>query len=228
MNIHLHNAKAEASLQSMNFFDNNAEWQAYLKENPDKEKLMLASPEDRFKDGKSAIDCFREAVEYIPRSLIGRPLQTYLARNLICLLTQEKKNRVLDYGCGAGNMSFLFAQAGFHVDALDVEGEITDFLKWRVQRHFQRINVLNEVTELKKYDLVMLFNVLEHLMNPMWVLERITESLETGGILAMLFNTHGHGLDIVTWEQWESELKPYLLANFDIMQDTDGMIFRKK
>ncbi len=226
--MNLHNAKAESYLRGMKFFDFEAEWNAYLSEYPEIKGKLLHSLEDRFVEGVKAIDVFREAVEYIPRSLKGRTMQTYIARKLMAVLNEEKKSRVLDYGCGAGNMGVMFSQVGFEVDVLEVEGVFTDFLKWRVARHFLPITVLNETSELKQYDLVLLFNVLEHLMEPMTVLKRISDSLVSGGYLAMLFNTHNEGLDIVSMETWEKELKPFVLDNFKVVENTDNMVYQKK
>lgn len=227
MQINLHNAKAEAYLRNMTFFDDKSEWEEYLKENPHLRGTLKDSPEDRFIDGKSAVDVFREATEYIPRSLIGRPLQTYIARQMIGELNQEKKNTVLDYGCGAGNVGLMFAHLGFDVDLVEVNGVITDFLRWRVKKHNLKVNVLAEEDPIRKYDLVILFNVLEHLMKPKFVLERITEALNQGGYLAILFNTHGHGLDIVSREYYEKELHPILQTKYEIVHETDETIYKK-
>lgn len=227
MQINLHNAKAEAGLRNMQFFNSGALWEEYLEENQHLRSLMLASPEDRFTDGKQAVDVFRDAVEYIPRSLIGRPLQTYLVRKLMHVLNEEKKYRVLDYGCGAGNVGFMFAQLGFQTTLVEVNGVITDFLRWRIDKAHLPITLLTEDEPLEKYDLVTLFNVLEHLQEPLHVLQRIHASLLENGYLAMLFNTHEHGLDIVSHDTWERILKPFLLAHFTVVIDTDQMLYQK-
>lgn len=227
MQINLHNSKAEAGLRNMQFFNADKEWQEYLQQNPHLETNMLASPEDRFIDGKFAIEVFREAVEYIPRSLIGRPLQTYLTRKLMHVLNEEHKYRVLDYGCGAGNVGFMFAQLGFQTTLVEVQGVLTDFLRWRINKYHLPITLLTEEEPLGQYDLVTLFNVLEHLQEPLHVLQRIHKALPENGYLAMLFNTHEHGLDIVTRDTWERILKPFLLAHFTVVPDTDEMLYQK-
>lgn len=229
--INLHNSKALAGLCNMVFPDSDLEWKAYCEEFPERVKDLrsMNGAEERFAEGNiTAIEVFRKTIEYMPRSLIRRPLQTFLARQLMYQLTEEKKNRVLDYGCGAGNMGLLFAQAGFDTTLLEVEGEHTHFLRWRVKKHYLQAKVLGDEDELGKYDLVMLFNVLEHLMEPKKVLERITNSLDKDGYFCLMFNTGKGGLDIVSWEIWEKELKPYLLENFDIVPDTDECLYRRK
>lgn len=228
--INLHNSKAEARLRNIKNTLNDVEWGEYLAEHPEfiPELEKYQGPDERYVDGKTAIEVFRESIEYMPRSLLTRPLQVYFVRKMMYLLNEEKRWRVLDYGCGAGNVGIMFGQLGFDVDLLEVEGVHTEFLKWRVKKHFLDINVLGEEDKLGQYDLVTFFNVLEHTMDPMHVLERITNSLVKGGYLAMLFNSHGDGLDVTTMKTWEKTLQPYVLQHFTIMPNTDNMVYVKK
>lgn len=226
--IDFKNAKAWAVESQMTFLDDVKEWQAYLKENPYLEQEMRYSIEDRFKEGVKAIDCFRQGVEYIPRSLIGRSYHYYIGRKLMELLANERKSRVLDYGCGAGNMGLMFAMAGFATNFLEVEGVQTDFLKWRVERHFLKSKVLTEQSQLGEYDLVIFFNVMEHLEQPLEVLKRIHKAIAAGGYLALMCNTTGKGLDVVSQGVYERELMPFIKENFKLLANTDEMVYQKK
>lgn len=226
--ILLHLIKQNSAKFPFTFFDDKAEWNAYIKEYPELLSQFAESPDARYTGG-STIDVFSKAVEYIPRSLLPRPYQYWLAQRMIGLLNSENKGRVLDYGCGAGNMGMVFAHAGFKVDFLEVEGVITDFLKWRVNRHFLKSNIFTHNQELgeSQYDLVSLLNVVEHLDKPLETLQKITKSLSVGGYLLMICNTSGEGLDIVSPETLERVLKPYILSKYRLIPDTDDMLYQK-
>lgn len=227
--IDLSNSKAIARQTSFSFFDDHAEWKQYSKEFPNRVAKAKSSPEERF-NGKTTAEAFAEAVEYAERSLIPRPLQYFFARKLIGLLQEEKKSMVLDYGAGAGNMGMIFAMAGFHTNFVEVEGALTHFIRWRLERHFIRSWVFGHNDDLDEnvYDLVCMQNVLEHLDHPMEVLQKLTKAMKKGAYFLITFNSSGEGLDVVSMSTYEKELRPYLLRNFTIVSNTDGMLFKKK
>lgn len=227
--ISLQSTKKNSSSFPFKFFNDILEWQTYTSEYPELLTQIAPSPDSRF-TGDKAIDVFMKAVEYIPRSLIPRPYQYWLGQRMIGFLNDEKKGRVLDYGGGAGNMGMMFAHAGFTVDFLEVEGVITDFLRWRVKRHFLTSRVFGHDKELgiNQYDFVSLLNVVEHLDNPMETVQRITKALAPGGYLLMICNTSGKGLDVVSVDTLENVIKPYLLTEYTLVENTDSMLYRKK
>ena len=216
----IHYFKVMAHFYKMVLFDDGKEWEEYSRQYPDRVSKAVADIEDRLKDGKSPIECFSEGVEYVRRSLTGRHRQYLIVRRLIYLLTGKEKSRVLDFGCGVGNAGMLFAHAGFDVDLLDVEGVITDFLKWRVDRHFLKCR-MNQDSPLGRYDLVVMFNVLEHLERPLAVLKRITKSLDAGGYFLFSFSTAFSGLDIVSQSTFDKKLMPYILDKYVAVNKPD-------
>lgn len=226
--ISLHLTKQSSAQFPFSFFDDKTEWDAYIKEYPELLSQFAESPDARYTGG-STIDVFSKAVEYIPRSLLPRPYQYWLAQRMIGLLNEENKGRVLDYGCGAGNMGMVFAHAGFKVDFLEVGGVITDFLQWRVNRHFLKSSVFTHSQPLGQgnYDLVSLLNVVEHLDNPLETVQKITDALSVGGYLLMICNTSGEGLDVVSPDTLNNIVKPYILSHYKLIPDTDDMLYQK-
>jgi 2-polyprenyl-3-methyl-5-hydroxy-6-metoxy-1,4-benzoquinol methylase len=228
MKINLEKGKYKSSIFPFRFFDNDSEWKTYADQFAAVIITAVGDIEDRFKG--TSTDVFAKAVEYIPRSLIGRSYQHWIAHRLIGLMNEENKGIVLDYGCGAGNMGMIFAHAGFTVDFAEVKGVITDFLQWRVLRHFLKSKVFTHEDDLgeNKYDLVCMQNVMEHLDQPMQVLQKLCKSIKSGGYFLITCNTSGKGLDVVSQETIDKVLMPYLLSNFNKIPETDDMLYQKK
>lgn len=228
MTINLQNGKYKSTLFPFEFFDDDSEWEAYKKEFPDIVATAIDDPEKRFTG--SSTEVFKKAVEYIPRSMIGRKYQYWIVHRLLTLMIEENKGKILDYGCGAGNMGMMFAHTGFSVDFSEVEGVITDFLKWRVSKHFLRSRILTHEQDLgeNQYDLVIMQNVIEHLDNPLEVLQKVIRSIKVGGYFFMTCYTTGKGLDVVNAETLNKVLMPLILNNFIEIEGADNMLYRKR
>ncbi len=205
------------------------EWDDYLKENPDLKDLSSATPDDLYRDGHSPVQCFTKSIHYAQRSLGSRDWKTYIVRKMMALMESEKRNTVLEYGCGAGQVGIMFAMMGYDVSFLDIKGVQTDFLAWRLNRRYLDSRVIRHDGELtdEKYDLVTLIDVLEHTEDPMYVLNRIIKTTKQGGYLILTFNSTGEGLDLVSYERWEEELKPFILKNYESVCKV-GSLYRKK
>ncbi len=229
--INFKEARGSINATKFVFFDYAKLWSEYCKQFPDRIAEAVRSPEDRFVPGQmKTIEVFSKAIEYIPRSLKGRPKWHYFARELVGLLSEEHKYRVLDYGAGAGNMGTIFAMLGFQTDFLEVEGVLTDFLKWRVDKYALTSKVFSQNDNIgtKTYDLISFLDVLEHLDEPLETLEKITKALVKGGYLFISFNSEGKNLDVVSWDRFNQELKPYIEEHFVEVADSSSFLYRKK
>ena len=208
------------------------EWEDYMAEFPDKRNKFVLDDEGqpnietRFaKGGTTALECFSQGIEYCLRSMMPRGYTWLYAREIMADLS-EKKNKVLDYGCGAGNFGLLFALMGFNVDFLDVEGEITDFVKWRLKKRYLNCRVLNEKDKLTEtYDLVNCWTVIEHIENYKEVIEIVCNAVKPNGLLFFVTSTEESGLDVMpkTGETWVRE---FIKERFE--EVTGGILFRKK
>jgi 2-polyprenyl-3-methyl-5-hydroxy-6-metoxy-1,4-benzoquinol methylase len=103
-------------------------------------------------------------------------------KRLELLLEQRQLGHLLEIGCGTGGFLRL-AEQHFDVECID----ISKYAIESIRPHFgERVKVHNvELHPLPKeqYDVVVAYNILEHLRHPQKVVERIFNSLKTGGLM---------------------------------------------
>jgi len=122
-----------------------------------------------------------------------RDLLQYMRKNGV------KGKRGLDYGCGIGTRAEMMAREGMRVLALDLPTKPIDFLEWRAKRHgfVDNLELLRldgpdgtKVLPDYNFDIIVLMDVLEHLMEPHKVLREMLLRLNPGGLLVS--NAHVH------------------------------------
>ena len=96
-------------------------------------------------------------------------------------------NRVLEIGCGTGNLTRLLLEKAEQVTAIDTHAAHLELLSRTVQvphghtLSIRNQNIVEDMTNLFGYDTVVLINVLEHLPEPEEALRRIYRALNPGG-----------------------------------------------
>lgn len=93
----------------------------------------------------------------------------------------SKKGRVVDIGSSTGVLLKLFKDEGWEVLGI----EPSESAKYAVKKGIEVINKKFEEINLpkNKYDVVILNHTLEHMDNPLKVLEKVYEILKKGGII---------------------------------------------
>jgi len=91
---------------------------------------------------------------------------------------------ILDYGCGTGHFILNATKAGFKCDGAEYNPDYVALLKRDLKNigAFTIDEVLNGSSE-KKYDVIRLSNVLEHLTDPNQIISILTKRLTPKGIL---------------------------------------------
>lgn len=90
--------------------------------------------------------------------------------------------RLLDYGCGLG---FFLDTAFDH--GLDVTGvEFNDYAIGYIRKRYQySVSGPGDLDRARRYDVITLFDVIEHLREPFDTLRHLAERLEDGGLLVV-------------------------------------------
>lgn len=94
----------------------------------------------------------------------------------------------LDYGSGIGNDALVFAEAGFDVTLADISDCLLAFAAWRCRRRgfaVRTIDLKRDPLPASRYDVVVCFDVLEHIPKPLRVLRRIRRAMRRDGLLAI-------------------------------------------
>ncbi len=116
-------------------------------------------------------------------------------RKLYYLCRKMKIDKLVDFGGGVGGLSIFMASWGLRCDYLDVPGKTFDFAKWRFKRRNLEIQLYSDAgaLPLSRYDGVVAYDVLEHLFNIEEVIEKINQTLKSGGyfISRSTFNEEG-------------------------------------
>lgn len=99
------------------------------------------------------------------------------------VLQKERPVRILDFGCGDGDFLSHCAQFGFDCHGID-------FSSSRYERSnidfYPSVDVLfDDQTMNVKFDVVTMFEVLEHLAEPLETLSMLTKLLNTGGLFIL-------------------------------------------
>jgi 2-polyprenyl-3-methyl-5-hydroxy-6-metoxy-1,4-benzoquinol methylase len=162
-------------------------------------RLRSSSPTDLATEWKEALPSSPEAIrEFYSRTEgylwellawnASGEYAPYLRRidRIIELWPAANYPRVLDYGCGLGTAALRLARAGYEVTIADIPGKTLDAAIARLRRHgveFEVIEVDEDVPRFPRggWDLLVSFDVLEHVFEPRAVTRALVRGLRAGG-----------------------------------------------
>jgi len=121
----------------------------------------------------------------------------YVRLNILLTLAHHFKLRsVADFGAGIGRECTATASKGFDTTHIDLPGPLRDFAQWRYKRRNLTVQCQSP-EEFKKdntqFDLIMSFDVLEHMVNPLETLPMWDKKLKPGGLIITYPDFHNDG-----------------------------------
>jgi len=103
-------------------------------------------------------------------------------------LKKLKVKKIIDYGAGAGTLCILFKKLGYDIDYADLPGKLSDFAKWRFEKRnieIPMIDMAQKPIDEESYDCIISTEVIEHVVNPIKLLELFSQTLKGGGVLVV-------------------------------------------
>ena len=155
-------------------------------------KCEAVSPNISFKDEKKFIkaiyknkDYIKKTFRYLYKNYSYRKKKFGSERYEYCLkrLKLGKKAKVLDLGCGMAYFVNYLNSKKIYAKGLEPNEAVADFCKTNLKLNVSSNNLLDEKNS--EYDLITLFDVLEHLKNPAYYLKIINKKLKKNGYCVM-------------------------------------------
>ncbi|HML05533.1 MAG TPA: class I SAM-dependent methyltransferase [Methanobacterium sp.] len=118
-----------------------------------------------------------------------RPFLEYKNELINKYLIKKNGRNALDIGCGDGFFTSKLLELGYMVDAIDISPEAIKSTRKRVETLGMEnsVNLFNtEIEEFhptQKYDVILCFEVLEHIKDDLNTLKKINEWIKNDGIL---------------------------------------------
>jgi SAM-dependent methyltransferase len=96
------------------------------------------------------------------------------------------RGTLLEIGPAYGLFAYLAKKAGFEVTAIEMDSRCCEFLRQTVGIHVvEGSNTLELLSSLPKYDVIVLWQVIEHLPDPWAILSAAARQLAPGGVLVI-------------------------------------------
>ena len=107
-------------------------------------------------------------------------------RNILQILKKTPRS-ILDVGCRTGDFLMHFEDRIIR-EGVEISNYCTEIANKRGLRIYNKN--LESINFNKKYDLVSAYNILEHLIDPLSFLDKLSSIINENGLLVILIPTH--------------------------------------
>jgi 2-polyprenyl-6-hydroxyphenyl methylase/3-demethylubiquinone-9 3-methyltransferase len=151
-------------------------------------KMKTYNEDEISKFAKVASEWWNENGKFKPLHMINPIRASYIIEKIKELKKCDLKEiSLLDIGCGGGILSESMARAGINVVGMDVCEENIKIAKSHAKKVGLGIEYIHtsieELNNNKKYDVILLMEVVEHVDNLEFFLKKTIELLKQGGII---------------------------------------------
>lgn len=94
----------------------------------------------------------------------------------------KSSSRLLDIGCGTGELIYVANQLGYQAEGLEYSQSLAEYVRTKYLATVHCGDV-GSIALPHKYDIVIMSHVLEHTVDPLATLQGISKILNSGGIL---------------------------------------------
>mgnify|MGYP001998489828 CR=1 FL=1 len=96
---------------------------------------------------------------------------------------QLKNMKVLDVGCFTGDFLYLASKEGCEVTGYELQKEAVEIANQKLPGKIHEVDVYNNNIQTANFDIVCLFGIVEHVLDPQKLIKRSYELLKPGGYL---------------------------------------------
>ena len=106
---------------------------------------------------------------------------------ILMSLFQPKNLNILDFGSGIGTRALIYSKKN-KITLVEINKKMLDFSKWRFMKYDRKADFYTELPKNKKFDMILLIDVIGHLIEPIKHINQICSSLKKNGILEVTFD----------------------------------------
>jgi 2-polyprenyl-3-methyl-5-hydroxy-6-metoxy-1,4-benzoquinol methylase len=141
------------------------------------------------------------------------------------LLKKIKNSRtILDIGCGLGLFLKSAAEADYSVYGIDVSARALSFAKEESNIQCERKNLDELLVQHRKFDIITLWHVLEHFLDPLAEFKKILMLLNDGGV-CIIEVSNLHSIEfMLSRTKWKGGNHPLYHRTFFTSQTLNNML----
>jgi 2-polyprenyl-3-methyl-5-hydroxy-6-metoxy-1,4-benzoquinol methylase len=130
-------------------------------------------------------------IQYFQKNLKARQrdfetLQAYIQASGPQSMTEKKPMKLLDIGCGLGDFLRVASSKGWEPYGVDINKSVIAYLQESQELNVEAGNIENGIEFPERcFDIITMFGVIEHLVNPPDAIKECHRMLRPGGILCL-------------------------------------------
>ena len=165
-------------------------------------------------------------LQYFHKNLKARrqdfeSLQVYIQASCLQSTTEKEPMKLLDIGCGLGDFLHVASSKGLETYGVDINKSVIAYLQESQELNMEAGNIENGIEFSEHcFDVITMFGVIEHLVNPPDAIKECHRMLKPGGILCLQTPTEdgflrkvGRALYRLSFEQLDFHVEQLYFLN---------------